>query len=84
MTYDNVTAYRVRRAVKEEKKVVKVARAAREVFAQVDSDSRSSLEGVRVRALREEVVKGMEVEMEVEMEVVEGMEAVMETVGVAA
>ena len=32
----------------------------------------------------QEVVMGMEVEMEVEMEVVEGMEAVMETVGVAA
>ena len=31
------------------------------VFAQVDSDSRSSLEGVRIRALREEEAREMEV-----------------------
>ena len=47
-------------------KVVKVARVAREAFAQVDSDSHRSLEEVRVRALKEEVVK------EVVEEVLEG------------
>ena len=45
-------------------KVVKVARVAREAFAQVDSDSHRSLEEVRVRALKEEVVKEVEVEAE--------------------
>ena len=42
-------------------KVVKVARVAREAFAQVVSDSHRGLEGVRARALKEEVVKEMEV-----------------------